>query len=395
MAKEYLYIPQWLTVQFLTEVLSGHEKEKDLEVTNLDLTQGCVEGDNYICSMYRAKVEYKTQKATLSKTLIIKTVSEGYAVSASFINEIGMYKKVLPEFEKILREKNDTTKLHAECIYYSLEPRQVIIFEDLVEKGYAMVQNRLLTDEEICRAYTKLAKVHAVSMKFINERPEFLKEFNDGICLLESPCMKCGMDSFTSFLGRIPELKKYQSHFEKIELNFTGRLWEAMKEYQTKPQPGYYVLCHGDFQTKNVMFKHNKETGSLEDCMLLDYQGSYVAPLAVDLMYSIYMIMGREQRTEKLETLLNHYFSVLLETLRKIGYQGIMPTPQTFWAEVKRLKDYEFLFLSTYLPWSQGVWLRGYESYSNAETDQKLKEFIEECKIMLARFESSGYFAEL
>ncbi|XP_017079998.2 uncharacterized protein LOC108113801 [Drosophila eugracilis] len=384
--------PEWLNVQFITEVLNNYKKEIDLKVTHLVITPGSSVGDNYASVMYRARVDYTNPKGTFSKSLIIKTVSEMFAGSSLFKTEIGMYKKVLPEFERILRESGDTSKLYADCVYYSLEPRQVIIFEDLVELGYEMARNRALSHQEISSALSKLAKIHATSMKIINEQPEFLKEFNDGICLVDIPYMNSGAAPFTEFLGQISELKKYQPHFEKIGTSFIGRLKDVMKEYQTNPQPGYYVLCHGDYHTRNVMFKHNKKSGSFEDCMLLDYQGCYVAPLAVDLMYSIYMLMNREQRTGELETLLNYYFFVLLQTLRKIDYQGVMPTPLAFWSEMKRLKDYEFLFLSTYLPMSVGLSLGG--NY-NQETDQKLKDYIEECKIMLARFERSGYFEDL
>jgi len=97
------------------------------------------------------------------------------------------------------------------------------------------------------------------------------------------------------------------------------------------------------------MFKYNKETGVFEDCMLLDYQGCNVVPMAVDLMYSIYMLMGTEQRCGELETLLNYYFSVLLETLKKIHYQGTMPTPHGFWAEMKRHRYYGELKIFTSL----------------------------------------------
>ncbi|XP_016952869.1 uncharacterized protein LOC108026443 [Drosophila biarmipes] len=392
MAEDGLNIPEWLNVQFITNVLSNHQKNPELQVTNLDLSAGSSVGDSYASVMFRAKVEYRTQKGTFSKSLIIKTATDMFATSSLFKTEIGMYKKVLPEFGKILRESKETSKLYAECLYSSLEPLQIVIFEDLVELGYAMVRNRQLSHEEICSAYSKLAKMHALSMKFINEQPEFLKEFKEGICLVDIPYMSFGIGPFTEFLGRIPELKQYQPYFEKIGLSFIERLREVMKEYQTNPQPGYYVLCHGDFHSRNVMFKHNKETGCLEDSILVDYQGCYVAPMAVDLMYSIYMLMDRDQRTGKFETLLNYYFSVLLETLRKIGYQGTMPTPLAFWAELKRLKEYEFLFLSTYLPMTTGLSL---DNASNEGSDTKLEEFIEECKIMLARFKRSGYFEDL
>ncbi|XP_017052660.1 uncharacterized protein LOC108095867 [Drosophila ficusphila] len=389
--------PDWLNSGFMASVLGSYEKEPVTKVIDLTFSPATAKGDNYASTMYRARVEYSNQRGTFSKSLIIKTVSEIFAGSNLFKTEIGMYTKVLPEFERILREKGDASKLYADCIYDSLEPHQVIIFEDLADMGYAMVRDRKLTHEEIRSAYLKLAKIHAVSMKIINERPEFLKEFKDGICLVDIPYMSSGMVPFTEFLGRVPELKKYQPHFKKLGLSFIDRLRSTINEYQNNSQPGYYVLCHGDYHTRNVMFKHNKQTKCLEDCLLVDYQGCYVAPLAVDLMYSIYMLMGSELRTGELETLLNYYFSVLLETLTKIGFEGEMPTPLSFWAEMKRLRDYEFLFLSTYLPMSMGLNLGtvSEDTDNNGETGQKLKEFIKETEIMLARFERSGYFEDL
>lgn len=52
----------------------------------------------------------------------------------------------------------------------------------------------------------------------------------------------------------------------------------------------------------------------------------------------------------------------------------------------------EFLFLSTYLPMSVGLSLA---TATNEGTDDKLQDFIEECKSILARFERSGYFQNL
>ncbi|XP_017123952.1 uncharacterized protein LOC108143890 [Drosophila elegans] len=115
-----------------------------------------------------------------------------------------------------------------------------------------------------------------------------------------------------------------------------------MQEYENNPQPGYYGLCHGDFHTRNMMFKHNKETGCFGDYMLVDFQGCYVAPLALDLIYS-YMMMGQKQRTDNFEISLNCYFSVLLEPLRKIDYLGKLPTPLALWSEMKRLREIPIL----------------------------------------------------
>ncbi|KAH8310064.1 hypothetical protein KR059_007805, partial [Drosophila kikkawai] len=405
--------PEWLNTQFITKVLIGHEKAPELKVIDLTFAPASPKGDHYASIMFRAKVKYTTQKGEFTKSLIIKTMPEeeglkkdSFADSPLFITEIGMYSKVLPECERILREVKDNARLYVDCIYYSLSPKQVIIFDDLVEMGYTVVRDRWLTQEEICSAYGKLARIQAISMKMINERPDYLKDFKNGMCempgLMDSPIINAGMAPFIEFLGSTPELNKYQAYFEKIKLHYKERLRQTMQEYRKNPQPdGYYVLCHGDYHCRNMMFKHNKETGGFEDCMLLDFQGCNVTPMAVDLIYSIYMLMGPEQRAEELEHLLKYYFTVLLETLRKIGYQGKMPTPLGFWAEFKRHRYYEFLMVSTFLPISVG--LRTYnfdieEMLYNDETRRKcyhLKEYVEDAKKMLERFERSGYFEDL
>ncbi|KAI8045155.1 hypothetical protein M5D96_001334 [Drosophila gunungcola] len=363
---EELNTPEWLNEQFITKVLSDYEKEPSLKVTNLAFTPASPKGDHYASIMFRARVEYTIQNGNFSKSLIIKTmpVEEGnkkdmFENSPIFKTEIGMYSKVLPECERILREVGDESKLYVDCIYHSLRPRQIIIFEDLVEMGYLVVRNRWLTQEEICSAYSKLAKIHANSMKMIMERPDFLKDFRHSMydipAFVDGPILNGGMGPFLELLGRIPELTKYQPHFEKIRLHFKDRMREIMLGYKNNPQPGLYVLCHGDYHSRNMMFKHNKETGRLEDCMLLDFQGCIVVPMAVDLMYSIYMLMGPEQRSDELETLLNYYFSTVVETLKKIGYQGEMPTLSGFWSEMKRHRYYEFLLLSTIFPMAVGL----------------------------------------
>lgn len=132
------------------------------------------------------------------------------------------------------------------------------------------------------------------------------------------------MTNFIEMLDKMPELRKYKHHFEKIKDNYMQRLEVEMHEYHKyRRNDRYYVLCHGDFHLRNMMFRHNKELGAYDDVMLVDFQLSNLCPITVDLTYSVYMLMEPEQRWEMGENLINEYFSVLVATLRKIGYKGI------------------------------------------------------------------------
>ncbi|EDX14401.1 GD21208 [Drosophila simulans] len=139
-----LEAPAWLNAQFITDVLRTYEKCPDLQVTDLKITPASAQGDHYASVMFRTTAEYTTSMGKFCKPLIIKTMpeQEGHkkdmlSDSHFFSTEIKAYTTALPEFERILREAGDGTKLFVPCVYHSLEPRQVIIFEDLVPQGRA------------------------------------------------------------------------------------------------------------------------------------------------------------------------------------------------------------------------------------------------------------------
>ncbi|EDW84842.2 uncharacterized protein Dwil_GK12929 [Drosophila willistoni] len=389
-----LEAPKWLTKEFITKVLSQYENKPQLEVLNLKISPASAKGDHYASVMFRASVDYKSGENKLFKSLIIKTIpdQDGHkkdilSAAPVFKTEIGMYGKVLPKFEKILQQVGDTTKLYVPCIYQNMEPRQVLIFDDLIPLGYKVMRGREATFKELQCSLSKLAKWHAVSMKVQNEEPDFLKEFKHGMVEMpnfaEEPMVSMGMDNFLQFLKSHPTLAKYIPHFEKMKGNYLQHLYNYMTEHRNNRRAdGYYVLCHGDFHLRNMMFKHDKETGNLQDCMLLDFQMCNLCPITVDVVYAIYMLMGPEQRAKDWENLLNYYFSILLETLKKIGYK-------------------DFFMVSTLLPM---IWAMKVQSIDISEVVQKnesrqkcyeIPGLVEDMSIILARFERLGYFENL
>ncbi|EDV41600.1 uncharacterized protein Dana_GF17564 [Drosophila ananassae] len=411
--EDELEAPSWLNGQFLGGILAAYENCSELKVTGLKITPATAQGDHYASVMFRATAEYSTSKGKFSKPLIIKTMpeQEGHkkdmlAESHLFETEIGMYCQVLPEFERIMVEAGDTTKLFAPCLYHSLEPRQVMIFEDLVSLGYSVVRDRPVSQEELKAVFSKLAKWHAVSMKLIMEQPDFLKEYKYGLFdlphFVSDPMITSGIDNFIDMLDKLPNLKKYRLHFEKIKENYLERMQCELQEYhQNRRSDAYYVLCHGDFHLRNMMFKNDQKTGALEDVMLVDFQISNLSPISTDLIYSIYMLMEPEQRREMGKELINYYFSVLLATLQKIGYKGEMPTQAKLWEQIHRNKYYDFFLISTFLSLILAVKSNSFkmnELIQDPETRKKayfMDTYVRDVEKLLPKFEKLGYFKGL
>ncbi|ALC47125.1 CG31300 [Drosophila busckii] len=399
--------PTWLNAQLFTEVLSSYEKAPELKVNDIKISPASAKGDHYASVMFRGIIDYTTQKGTFSKALICKTMpeQEGHKKemlgnSYVFETEIGMYSKILPKFEEILRKAGDETTLCVPCLYYSLEPQKLLIFEDLVPQGYSVIRDRDVSMDELKAAYSKLAKWHAVSLYVQQEQPDSLKEFKHGMFsmpnIIDDPFVKDGMRQFLKFLESVPELTKYIPYFKSIESTYLEQTRKTLEEYRENRQANcYYVLSHGDYHARNMLFKHRN--GNLEDCMLVDFQISNMCPITMDLIYSIYMLMGPNDRHNNYKELINFYFSVFVKTLQKIDYKGELPKLDELWAQMGRHKEYDLFLFSTFFPLICAMRTNASAltaAITNEEVRQKLyfsKDFIEEAKIILPRFEKLGY----
>ncbi|KAM8704336.1 hypothetical protein ACLKA7_008875 [Drosophila subpalustris] len=405
-----LEAPNWLNAQFFAEVLGRHENAPELKVIEVKMSPASAKGDHYASIMFRGNITYTTNKGKLSKSLIVKTMPEEDGHKKEFLGgsnifetEIGMYTKVLPKFEEILREAGDNTRLYVPCLYHSLKPRKVMIFEDLLPQGYAVIRNREPTKEEVQAALTKLAKWHAVSFQLLNEKPDYLAEFKHGLLdipnFTNDPSVSDGMSSFIAMLDKTPELTQYKPKFQKLENDYLDRLKDVLQEYRENRQPnGYYILSHGDFHLRNLMFKHNPTNGAFEDCMLLDFQISNICPITIDLIYAIYLLMGTEDRRHNYKELIDYYHNRFVETLKKIGFKGDLPSSVELWNQILKHKSFDIFLITTFLPMVCAMKKNNFETaeiLTNTESRQKLyflDDFLEECKYLLPRLDEQGYF---
>ncbi|XP_054746476.1 uncharacterized protein LOC129251129 [Anastrepha obliqua] len=356
--------PEWLNDEFFLKVLYNCEdtaKANGLQLIQTKISPASQKGDHYASIMFRAALDYRLNDVVKSRSLIIKTMPEleGHKkemVSESHIfeTEIGMYAEVLPRLERILREAGDDTVLKAACLYHSLSPKKVIVFEDIVPLGYEVIRGRFVNIDELKLAYAKLAKLHATSYKINKEEPHYFDKYCNSMLdipnIMDDEMMTSGIRNFIDFLSETPALRQYVPYFEPFRKNLLQKCLAGFHELRDAPKAdGYYAMCHGDFHGKNMMFKHDPVTGKCEDVMLLDYQVSYVGPIVNDLLYSQYLLLDADLRKIYPE-ILHHYFTVFGSTLKKIGFQGEMPKLVRLRQQFLEHKHYEFFLATSVLP---------------------------------------------
>ncbi|KAH8359987.1 hypothetical protein KR093_009928 [Drosophila rubida] len=400
-----LEAPEWLNGQFFTDVLTHHHNSSNVKVIDFKISPATAKGDHYASIMFRAEIEYSLLDKKLSKPIIIKTMPETEGFKKEFLGEakffqteIAMYTEVLPKLEAILRKAGDDTTLCAKCLYHTLEPRQVMVFEDLVPQGYSVVRKRLANLKEIKAAISKLAKWHAVSFKLLKDEPTVFDKLKYDLTevpnYLEQDFMKSSLPNLIKSIGKNDKLKEYLKYIEPLKDTLMNRWVQIIREYRENRQDGaYYVLCHGDFHLKNMMFNQS-------ECMLLDFQISYVGSITNDLLYAMYLFAGPEERRDRYDELFYFYFTNFISTLKTIGYHSEMPNLVEFRKQLFERRHHEILLMAIFLP--------GFNCMRKGQDPGELmtdpvkcaqlfddEDFHEELEHLLPRMLHLGYFEDL
>ncbi|KAH8311110.1 hypothetical protein KR044_004392, partial [Drosophila immigrans] len=388
---------EWLNTEFFTRILIKFEKAPELILKDLKLSPASVQGDHYASVMFRASVEYTTLNGSTSKSLIVKTMPEQGGQKKQMVDdshifhtEIAMYTELLPKFEAILRKVGDDTSLHVPCVYHSLEPRQVMVFDDLVPQGYQVIRDRSANIEEIHTALEKLAKWHAVSQKFITEQPHLFDNLRYNLStlpnFLNQSFLTNALPNFIYMLQEVESLQKYKKHFEAMRGNLIQGWAESLGEYHKNPRKdAHYVLCHGDFHIRNLMFKK-------DNCMFIDFQLSHVGPLVNDFLYAMYMFFGPNERGKLRDKLISHYLKTFADTLQKIGCLKKAPSFEEFQCQLIDNKYNEFMLLTTFLPIQIASRKNAIDPLRRRTSMYKDKDYQNEVDFLLDRMQQMGYF---
>ncbi|XP_055916493.1 uncharacterized protein LOC129949210 [Eupeodes corollae] len=357
--KYELISPDWLNKDFIEKILKDYEKDDRIKVLSLDITPATLNNDHYGSVMYRTKIQYNNSKnKNIPLSLVVKTMPENDSpkkdmLSDTFLfrTEIRMYSETIPKMEAILRKYGDDTILGANY-YAAMKPHEIIVFEDLVVKGFSTLKNRMPNEEEVRRALMKIAKWHAVSYILAKEEPEAITNYNEGVFTIDMNKIEVFKNAGRSFIDNTlvcdDELKTYIPLFEKLDKTLLQNcvdIWHAYK----RGDKALFVLNHGDFHMKNMMFKH-KESGELDDLMLLDFQTCYYGPAVTDIMNSTYMLMDGDTRWNKRDEMIYYYFNIFSDSLKKFGFKGDIPRMADLQIDLIKYRAFETFMAVTYLP---------------------------------------------
>ncbi|XP_063706149.1 uncharacterized protein LOC134835209 [Culicoides brevitarsis] len=321
----------WLTPEYIKNLLKAYLKDKSLEIKSLEVKAASGKGESFAGILLRAKISYSTTSSILNETsLILKTqiwndfTEKTLKVYDIHNKEMIIYEKILPKIRQLLLSIGEKGDIFPTAIHVDRE-NDVIVFEDLLLKKYQM-KNRLqgLDREHALLALSKMAKIHAASAVLYEKDNKIYSSLVSGMFTRHTDCYHTFFRTFWSTCAsEVSKWEGFEHYGLKMKQTTEDVIENACKAYDLE-DGDFHVLTHGDFWVNNIMFRYDEE-GSLKDVVVLDWQYATYASPFVDLFFFIFTSTNDEIRINHAD-LLQFYHKELTETLKKLKYPKHIPT---------------------------------------------------------------------
>lgn len=286
-------LPTWLNDLYIENILQKFCNNKKLKVKCLKITQCGGKGESYASVMYRVGTCFFDGKNLESqfKSLIVKTLpandmalnklgSGNYNVQNK---EMEMYKRILPEFKKILESINEDGDIFPGIVAVD-KNLDVIVLEDLMEKKFVMADRLKGLDlDHITMSLRKLARMHAAGIVLHQKDPKIFEQFDTGFFTRKTDVFHVMFETLCDgFIEEVSSWEGYEYYAKKLKNVRKNLVKNAQKAFDCD-ESELNVLTHGDLWTNNIMFTYDKN-GSPTDAVLLDFQFSSYGSVALDLI---------------------------------------------------------------------------------------------------------------
>lgn len=373
--------PAYINANYIRQALECN-MYYDKPVNVLECIFQCIteEDSKNRSDIYRAHVQFEEYRSghpeIYNTTLIVKDVIRDAATKAT-TNELVMFQHVLPSMKRILsgisdyRYRTDNyvpkkrgLKLFADCLFCERGKGEIFVMEDLQALDYGSLDPRYGLDlEESKLVMSKLADLHAASMRYMKEFPNMVatllpSPLSNGI----SPTSRQAVTAFEGMRTAIKMVEQWAG-FDGISAsmriwmeNFNERLTQVLRSRLCR----FNVINHGELCTKNILIRLGVQDSSdpnivivPKDAVFLDFQSSFVGSCGYDLNVFLYTSVSVEVLKLHRQELLRHYYDRLKETLKGLKFQEPeLPTWQTLLDEVYDLEFIGYYALLCLLPLS-------------------------------------------
>lgn len=222
------------------------------------------------------------------------------------------------------------------------DEQAAIVLENLKCVGYDIEDRIFGLDKKHTEfAIQGLAKLHAFSTALMINKPELYKKIATEVVekVATEASEKCVFDLIQlarSYLQKIEEVKPYLEGINKTIEH--GIQEEQNPEIVEEP---WGTLLHNDFWVNNMMFRHD-ERGEILDMKIVDFQLCSHDYGVKDLIFFLVSSATKEILDNKLDDMLDLYYSCFIRTLQTMKVDTKRFSKQKFDEIVNRLAPQKF-----------------------------------------------------
>lgn len=141
----------------------------------------------------------------------------------------------------------------------------------------------------------------------------------------DNPFFEGFLKIFEAFRDAIKSYGDCDVHAEKMAQWSKKKLFTMFLDIAEPMQCGFRILNHGDMWLNNMMFKFDEENNA-DEVALIDYQMSFWASPATDLLYFLLSSVADDIKVDHFDDFIDHYQEQLSESLKKLQYDQHIPT---------------------------------------------------------------------
>jgi len=298
-------------------------------------------GDNFMSDTYYNTavlsngVQHRAFVKVLPSNPLLRAAAADFQV---YDREIASYCHLHPLLRQIRNEAGLTHEdlaLQVPEIYYTSldgtkgkgkESSTVVVMEELSSQGFKMTDKVAgCSAEEAKMTLAALANYHALTFMMLRkyQNPDGSHSLPPSVeSVLHSLDFENMMVSMVN--SKVPMFVKMIRHFGHNEdadwleghMDKSAELFRVKKMSELGPLA---VICHGDIWNNNILYRYDETTGKVKDVRLVDWQIILPDNPGRDVYHFLTCSTTPELRKENGQQLFDHYITVFLSALEKLG----------------------------------------------------------------------------
>ncbi|XP_044258612.1 uncharacterized protein LOC123007393 isoform X2 [Tribolium madens] len=312
----------------LVKIVAESQGFKDYQ---MEVEAGSLKGDGYMGIINTVKIwdNSKDLHLVIKSALCGKQVREQSPVRKAYEREIYMYTTVLPEFEKLLHERNITNgfKEKAKCYGSFLkENEECLILENLKEIDYRLWDRTVpMNEDHVALGFATYGKFHGTGLALKHLKPEKYEEISKNLknifySEVETPEEKARFEENSKIIfGNAFKAVAGNEQATQALTRFTQQSEKFFGE-DIKKIDKYSTILHGDCWCNNMMYKYTDKANPDKpmDMCLLDWQISYIGSPIFDVSH-FFCANSSKEVLYNIEKLLKIYYENLSSTIQEAG----------------------------------------------------------------------------